>query len=194
LTVIDPHLKWHLRRKLKEVHEQLKLTLIYVTHDQVEALTFADQVILMVDGEIVQVGTPEALFENPRHKFVGYFIGSPGMNFLPCTVAGNAARVEDISIDLDPDTAARAAGAAGKLELGIRPMHLLVSSAPVDGGVAATVKAVEDQGSFKILTLMMNAHTLRARIPEGHPVPESRAWIKFPRKRTKLFADERLIA
>ena len=194
LTVIDPHLKWHLRRKLKEVHEQLKLTLIYVTHDQVEALTFADQVILMVDGEIVQIGTPEALFENPRHKFVGYFIGSPGMNFLPCTVAGNAARVDDISIDLDPDTAARAAGATGKLELGIRPMHLLVSSDPVDGGVAATVKAVEDQGSFKILTLMMNAHPLRARIPEGHPVPESRAWIKFPRKRTKMFADERLIA
>jgi glycerol transport system ATP-binding protein len=66
LTVIDPHLKWHLRRKLKEIHEQLKLTMIYVTHDQVEALTFADQVIVMYEGEIVQIGTPEELFENPR--------------------------------------------------------------------------------------------------------------------------------
>ncbi len=194
LTVIDPHLKWHLRRKLKEVHEQLKLTLIYVTHDQVEALTFADQVLLMVEGEILQTGTPEELFENPRHKFVGYFIGSPGMNFLPCTLAGNHARVDDVVIALDPDTAARGADAKGKLELGIRPMHLMVHSTPIDDGVAATVKAVEDQGGFKILTLMMNAHMLRARIPEGHPVPESKAWLTFPQDRTKLFADERLVS
>lgn len=62
LTVIDPHLKWHLRRKLKEVHEQLKLTLVYVTHDQVEALTFADQVLVMYEGELVQIGTPPGTF------------------------------------------------------------------------------------------------------------------------------------
>ena len=85
LTVIDPHLKWNLRRKLKEIHEQLKLTLIYVTHDQVEALTFADQVLVMYEGGLVQIGTPQELFENPKHKFVGFFIGSPGMNFLACT-------------------------------------------------------------------------------------------------------------
>jgi glycerol transport system ATP-binding protein len=107
LTVIDPHLKWHLRRKLKEIHEQLKLTMIYVTHDQVEALTFADQVIVMYEGEIVQIGTPEELFENPRHKFVGYFIGSPGMNFLPCTLEGRVARVDGVTIALEPETAAR---------------------------------------------------------------------------------------
>jgi glycerol transport system ATP-binding protein len=92
LTVIDPHLKWQLRCKLKEVHEQLKLTLLYVTHDQVEALTFADKVIVMYEGAIVQIGTPQELFENPSHKFVGYFIGSPGMNFLPCKIEGNRAR------------------------------------------------------------------------------------------------------
>jgi glycerol transport system ATP-binding protein len=107
LTVIDPHLKWHLRRKLKEIHEQLKLTMIYVTHDQVEALTFADQVILMYEGEIVQIGTPEELVENPRHKFVGYFIGSPGMNFLPCTIEGRVARVDGVTIALEPETADR---------------------------------------------------------------------------------------
>ena len=61
LTVIDPQLKWHLRRKLKEIHEKLKLTFIYVTHDQVEALTFADQVAVMYEGEIVQIGTPQDL-------------------------------------------------------------------------------------------------------------------------------------
>ncbi len=103
LTVIDPHLKWSLRRKLKEVHEQLKLTLIYVTHDQVEALTFADQVLVMYEGELVQIGTPQELFENPKHKFVGFFIGSPGMNFLACTLDGNLARVDGVGIALDDE-------------------------------------------------------------------------------------------
>jgi len=193
LTVIDPHLKWQLRRKLKEIHEQLKLTLIYVTHDQVEALTFADQVILMYEGEIVQIGTPEDLFENPRHKFVGYFIGSPGMNFLPCTLEGQNALVDGITIPLAEETAALGAKAAGALELGIRPMHIEVHAADVDDGVPVTIEAVEDQGSFKILSMMFNGHALRARVPEGHPVPERQAWLRFPPLQTKLFADERLV-
>jgi glycerol transport system ATP-binding protein len=89
LTVIDPHLKWQLRRKLKQIHHELKLTLIYVTHDQVEALTFAEQVVVMTRGRAVQIGTASQLFERPRHTFVGNFIGSPGMNFLAArAVAG----------------------------------------------------------------------------------------------------------
>ena len=86
LTVIDPHLKWRLRSKLKELHQRLRMTMIYVTHDQTEALTFADQVLVMNDGMIVQAGTPVELFERPRHTFVGHFIGSPGMNLLPATL------------------------------------------------------------------------------------------------------------
>jgi glycerol transport system ATP-binding protein len=83
LTVIDPHLKWTLRSKLKELHQRVRATMIYVTHDQTEALTFADQVVVLNNGEVVQVGTPVDLFEKPRHTFVGHFIGSPGMNVLP---------------------------------------------------------------------------------------------------------------
>ena len=78
LTVIDPALKWELRSKLKAVHRALDLLMIYVTHDQTEALTFADRVVVMNDGQAVQIGTPEELFERPDHTFVGYFIGSPG--------------------------------------------------------------------------------------------------------------------
>ncbi len=88
LTVIDPHLKWKLRSKLKELHQRVRATMIYVTHDQTEALTFADQVVVMQDGEIVQIGTPVELFERPQHTFVGHFIGSPGMNVLPATETG----------------------------------------------------------------------------------------------------------
>jgi glycerol transport system ATP-binding protein len=90
LTVIDPHLKWKLRRKLKQIHHELKLTLIYVTHDQVEALTFADEVVVMTRGRAVQVGAADALFERPPARFVGHFIGSPGMNFLSAQHRGRA--------------------------------------------------------------------------------------------------------
>jgi glycerol transport system ATP-binding protein len=193
LTVIDPQLKWHLRRKLKEVHDQLKLTLIYVTHDQVEALTFADQVMVMYEGELVQIGTPQELFEKPKHKFVGYFIGSPGMNFLACTLDGNTARIDGARIELDEDTAALAKKAQGKLELGIRPMYLEVHTQSIDGGIPASVRAVEDQGSFKIVTVNLAGHTLRARLPEGQRVPENEAWLRFPPQWTKLFADGRLV-
>ena len=100
LTVIDPHLKWQLRRKLKQIHHELKLTLIYVTHDQVEALTFADQVVVMTRGRAVQIGSAEELFERPAHTFVGHFIGSPGMNFLPARRRGRPARIAGRALGL----------------------------------------------------------------------------------------------
>src|ERR1700709_1277626 len=100
LTVIDPHLKWELRSKLKEVHRKLHLTMIYVTHDQTEAMTFADKVVVMSQGDVVQTGTPEELFDRPAHTFVGHFIGSPGMNFLPCHIEDRTAWVSGEAIAL----------------------------------------------------------------------------------------------
>jgi glycerol transport system ATP-binding protein len=193
LTVIDPQLKWHLRRKLKEIHERLKLTFIYVTHDQVEALTFADQVVVMYEGEMVQVGSPQDLFENPEHRFVGYFIGSPGMNFLECTLDGNVARVDGANIVLSEETAAKGLKAKGKLELGIRPMYLEVHGEPGDNRVEAGVRMVEDLGSYKIVTLRMAGKTLKANLPEDQHVPERQAWLHFPYRWTRLFADGWLI-
>ena len=193
LTVIDPQLKWDLRRKIKEIHEQLKLTFIYVTHDQVEALTFADKVVVMYEGEIIQIGTPQELFENPEHTFVGYFIGSPGMNFLACTLDGNVARFDGAGIKLDEETAALGRNARGKLEVGIRPMYLGLSSEPVENGVPAQVQAIEDQGSYKIVALTLAGKTLRARLPQGKPVPDGKVWLVFPPQKIKMFADGRLI-
>ncbi|MFM7445486.1 MAG: ABC transporter ATP-binding protein, partial [Tabrizicola sp.] len=86
LTVIDPHMKWELRTQLKQLHREFGHTMIYVTHDQTEALTFADKVVVMHEGRVVQMGTPEELFETPAHTFVGYFIGSPGMNLIDAKV------------------------------------------------------------------------------------------------------------
>ena len=98
LTVIDPHLKWELRSKLKELHHRTRRTMIYVTHDQTEALTFAEQVVVMKDGLIVQIGTPVELFERPRHTFVGHFIGSPGMNVLPCEIKSGQAFIGEHAV------------------------------------------------------------------------------------------------
>lgn len=193
LTVIDPHLKWHLRRKLKEIHEQLKLTLIYVTHDQVEALTFADKVVVMYEGEIVQTGTPEDLFENPEHTFVGYFIGSPGMNFLPCKIDGNMARIDGAAIPLDEKTAVMARNFKGKLELGIRPMYMEVTHVAVENGVPVQIVLIEDQGSHKIVSMKLAGQLVQAVVPEDKPVPEGKAWIVFPQQKIKLFADKRLL-
>ena len=104
LTVIDPHLKWQLRGALKRVHRHSRTTMVYVTHDQTEALTFADKVVVMLEGEVVQIGTPQELFEQPAHTFVGYFIGSPGMNVLPAVVEGCKAHIGDSAITLAPNT------------------------------------------------------------------------------------------
>jgi glycerol transport system ATP-binding protein len=189
LTVIDPHLKWQLRRKLKEVHEQVRTSLIYVTHDQLEALTFADEVIVMYDGQVVQLGTPQALFERPAHTFVGYFIGSPGINLLPCTVDQGAAVVDDARIPLSESALAGIEQATGKLELGIRPEFLEIA----DSGIPATVTAVEDLGTHLIVTLRLGTATVKAKVGEGRGVPADTAYLRFPPERTLLYADGRLV-
>ena len=94
---------------------------------------------------------------------------------------------------LDDNTAALGQKEQGKIEIGIRPMHLEVHADAFDGGIPAAVKSVQDQGSFKILTLNMTGHTLRARLPEGQAVPSNEAWLRFPPQWTKLFADGRLV-
>lgn len=193
LTVIDPHLKWQLRSKLKEIHQRSRMTMIYVTHDQVEAMTFADQIVVMYEGEVVQIGSPEELYERPQHKFVGYFIGSPGMNFVECKVDGNVAHVNGADITLDPAVAEAARKAEGKLELGIRPRHLHIHPVREPGAFSASVDFVEDHGNYRIVSFILDGKRLQARIPEGQAVPGDRAWLRFPPEWTRLFADERLV-
>jgi glycerol transport system ATP-binding protein len=155
LTVIDPHRKWMLRRKLKEIHKQFRHTLIYVTHDQTEALTFAEEVIVLQHGQVLQRGTPEELFRRPAHTYVGYFIGSPGMNVLPCDVehAGGAARARIGELEVALPGPDHAGVPGGPAELGIRPEHIVVlDDADPDHGLPVEVTTVEDHGRFRIIT------------------------------------------
>ena len=148
LTVIDPHLKWQLRRKLKQIHHELKLTLIYVTHDQVEALTFADQVVVMTRGKAVQVGSADALFDRPAHRFVGHFIGSPGMNFLPAALLP--------------------AAPTGADALGIRPEYVRLAATGSAGVLPARVLQVQDVGTYWLVTTSISGqgseHLVRLRL------------------------------
>ena len=191
LTVIDPHLKWLLRRKLKQIHQQLKLSLLYVTHDQTEALTFADQVVVMSQGEIVQIGTPEQLFETPAHSFVGHFIGSPGMNFLPCewhdgapTIAG--LRIETSSKQSPPSGAA--------LSIGVRPEYLEVVATSGPNTVPARLAAIRDQGIQTMVQLEVGASLAWAKLrSSGTALPFASAFARLPAAHCALYADDRRV-
>jgi glycerol transport system ATP-binding protein len=193
LTVIDPHLKWHLRRKLKEIHERFRLTMIYVTHDQTEALTIADRVAVMHEGQIVQLGTPQELFETPTHTFVGYFIGSPGMNLLPCTIESGSAVVEGERIPLDARAAEQGRGASGELQIGIRPQFLRLGTGPEDGGVPVAIGSVEDLGNYKIVTARLGSRSVKVKLDEAAEVAGERGFLSFPPEWTRLYADGRLV-
>lgn len=163
LTVIDPGLKWELRSKLKEIHRKLGMTMIYVTHDQTEALTFADKVAVMFEGEVVQIGTPPELFETPEHTFVGYFIGSPGMNVLPATIEGSDAIVAGHRLALGR---APKAPAAARIEIGIRPEFFRIDK----DGVPAKLSRIEDTGRQTILRCEIAGRPVAVALPETAPI------------------------
>lgn len=189
LTVIDPHMKWVLRTKLKELHRQFGFTMVYVTHDQTEALTFADKVVVMHDGEVVQIGTPEELFAKPAHTFVGYFIGSPGMNVLPAVVHGNAGNVAGSVFTLTKDY-----GDLGgnNIELGIRPEFLSIVSAE-EADIPVNVIAVEDLGRHMVVRCTLGVHDIVAVVPEGTVVQPGVAGLKYDAAHAHIYRNSRLI-
>ncbi len=174
LTVIDPHLKFQLRSKLKELHHRVPKTMIYVTHDQTEALTFADTVVVMNMGEVVQTGTPEELFARPRHTFVGHFIGSPGMNVIPCTPENGRVLIggEPFETANPPPSGGRP---EGRFELGIRPEFLRI----VPDGIPARLENVADAGRFRIADVTCLGHRLKLLAPEGQEIPADELKLAF---------------
>jgi glycerol transport system ATP-binding protein len=191
LTVIDPHLKWQLRRKLKQIHHELKLTLIYVTHDQVEALTFADQVVVMTRGRAVQMGSAAELFERPSHTFVGHFIGSPGMNFIKAQVVHGKVHVSGMALDIPkgitlPD---------GDIKLGIRPEYMTFVMANTPGAVPISVTQIQDVGTHVILSASSAGQSIKARMPvelatyaKGDTV-----WLQVLGEHTCIYKDEEIV-
>ncbi|WP_039849640.1 ABC transporter ATP-binding protein [Grimontia indica] len=194
LTVIDPHLKWKLRRKLRQIHEQFNITMIYVTHDQLEAATFAEEIAVMFDGTIVQFGSPRELFERPNHTFVGFFIGSPGMNLLPVqrSADGNVS-FEDMPITLtDAQRQMLENNSSNNIKVGIRPEFVHVWQEKREDSWEVPIQHVEDLGTYKIVTAMFGTQPIKLRIAEEAPIPQGRAHISFPAQWLKLYIDEYL--
>lgn len=187
LTVIDPALKWELRSKLKAVHRALDLLMIYVTHDQTEALTFADQVVVMNDGRAVQVGSPADLFERPEHTFVGYFIGSPGMNFLPAEISGSKSKVAGHVLQLSRAYKDFQTGA--RVQIGIRPDFVSLTN---KGGLPVQVRRVDDLGRKRLAHVTLEGHNLVATVPPGFSVGTI-AQIGIDPAHLHVYADDRRV-
>ncbi|MGK9051377.1 ABC transporter ATP-binding protein [Xaviernesmea oryzae] len=181
LTVIDPHMKWVLRSQLKRLHKQFGFTMVYVTHDQTEALTFADKVVVMYEGQIVQIGTPAELFEKPRHTFVGYFIGSPGMNVMPARISGNRVSIGSESIELDN---APRIGGDERIELGIRPEFIRFARE----GLKVKINRIEDIGRRKIVRAEFEGRPIAIVASEDVEIP-AEPRIVFDPARINVYAD-----
>ena len=184
LTVIDPHMKWELRTQLKELHRQFGHTMIYVTHDQTEALTFANQVVVMHDGEVVQIGTPQELFDRPAHTFVGYFIGSPGMNLLPAKIDGNTANIGGQSIALNRRYAPIS---ASDVQVGIRPEFISLSSDP--NGLPVKINRLEDIGHEVIIRAEHDGTPINIVAPEGTNIGLDDNRLTFNSQAINIYAD-----
>jgi len=182
LTVIDPHLKWRLRSKLKELHHRVQTTMIYVTHDQTEALTFADQVVVMQEGVVVQIGTPVELFERPHHTFVGHFIGSPGMNLMPCARADGGVEVAGHRLPF-AGNAHPPEGAT--LELGVRPEFVAFA----ETGLPVEVVKVADAGRYRVVETRAGETRINLLVGEDAEIPAERGWLAFDPAHTFLYAD-----
>jgi glycerol transport system ATP-binding protein len=186
LTVIDPHLKWVLRSKLKELHQKINRTMIYVTHDQTEALTFADQVVVMHEGQVVQTGTPVELFEKPKHTFVGHFIGSPGMNIVPCEVHNGNAAIDGVKVSLSSEIKK---SNFSKTEIGIRPEFVSFSKE----GLPVKILKVSNTGRHKIIDTECKSGKIKVLSHSSKEVPNGSAFLSFDKKYTYAYGDSWII-
>ena len=183
LTVIDPHMKWELRTQLKSLHHEFGHTMIYVTHDQTEALTFADKVVVMYDGRVVQIGTPQELFERPQHTFVGYFIGSPGMNVISADITGKVANVHGTSLALNRGYK----DLNGKVEIGVRPEFVALTKGD---GLPVNVRRVEDVGRHKIVRADLFGNEINILAREGMEISPDMNRVTFDPEHVNVYVND----
>ena len=192
LTVIDPQLKFSLRRKLRDISAQHGHTLVYVTHDQNEAMTLAEQVVVMDHGRVVQMGSPQALFEEPVHRHVGYFIGSPAMNFLEGAVDRGTVSV----FGREVGTLRSAEGRSlSQVVVGIRPEFVTLADGPEAGTLPATITDVQDMGCFAIVSADLgNKTVIKLRARDHVPAVGATSHLILERERVRFYRDNWLVS
>jgi multiple sugar transport system ATP-binding protein len=170
LSNLDAQLRSELRVEIKRLHARLKNTMIYVTHDQIEALTLADRIAVMKGGVIQQLAAPQLIYNKPSNLYVAGFIGSPAMNFLPgqLVVSGEQASFttkDGASISLQGYEASTSLSQGGEAILGVRPEHIQIHTEPIPGvTIPATVEIDEPMGADSLLWLKLEQQSLSVRI------------------------------
>lgn len=189
ITNVDAEAKVQLKRALKDLTRQHRQTIIYVTHDQTEAMTLADEIALMSEGSIVQRDTPRTLYNQPNDVFGGWFLGNPGMNFVDYTVQSNNGQTALGGPLFAQPVAVRGMNGDRDISLGIRPEMLRVALAQEPRTVAAKVvhKAIVVGGQYELTLRVGDAH-LKAKVPGplGKQVREQ-VWIECPLDKVMLF-------
>ncbi len=163
LSNLDAKLRASMRTEIKELQGRLKTTTIYVTHDQVEAMTMADQIVVMRDGRVEQTGTPLELYDRPANQFVAGFLGLPAMNFVPAERADGGLRLPS---GLVLPAALGPVALPGSVTFGIRPEHLLLVEPDVPGSISGTVAVVEPTGSETTVIVESEVGRLTALLRE----------------------------
>lgn len=158
LSNLDAKLRIQMRTEIKELHQRLKTTTVFVTHDQIEAMTLADRIVVMQDGAVEQVGTPLELYDHPKNEFVATFIGAPSMNLLPGNLSDGKLKIKDYVVS------GPSGSSSGNVNLGVRPEHLILS----DSGLPMQVKVVEPTGSETMVFLRYEGQDVTAVFRERH--------------------------
>ena len=169
LSNLDAKLRVSMRTELLDLHYRLKSTAIYVTHDQMEAMTMGSRIVIMKDGEVQQVDTPKMVYEKPANRFVAEFIGSPAMNIFDCTLQSHNdhlfASFAGLNLKIPPDKAHRLAPYSGRqVILGLRPEHICLGGNRSGSEFTAQVRIVELLGSEQLLNLEVGDRRLTARL------------------------------
>jgi multiple sugar transport system ATP-binding protein len=195
LSNLDAKLRVQTRAEISRLHQRLGRTMIYVTHDQTEAMTMGDRIAVLNAGVIQQLGTPQSLYDHPQNQFVAGFIGSPSMNFFPNTPVtreGGALHVSigNQSIELTGDAATLLRGYAGRaVTLGVRPEDVLFTpDAPAGQALAGTVDVVEHLGNEQMLYANIEGQSLLARIgPSVRLTPGDKVMLVFDMSKVHAF-------
>jgi multiple sugar transport system ATP-binding protein len=191
LSNLDAKLRVAMRTELKELHQRLKTTSVYVTHDQIEAMTMADLIVVMRDGVVEQRGGPLELYDHPANLFVAGFIGSPAMNFLPGVVRGEGqgARIEMAGGVVMAAPAGAKVASGQKVIFGVRPEHLSLGDG--SAGLPATVVVVEPTGADTQVFAKFGGTELNAVFRERHDFRPGETIRLVPdHQRTHLFDAE----
>jgi multiple sugar transport system ATP-binding protein len=161
LSNLDAKLRVEMRAEIKRLHKRTKASIVYVTHDQIEAMTLASRIVVLKDGYVQQIGTPQEIYDTPANTFVADFMGSPPMNLIPAEVTEAGLRVGDVSLDMG--AAWTAAGLPREVTLGIRPEHFALAEGVAD--LTITPVLIENTGAESYILFTLAGKDMTAKVP-----------------------------